>query len=79
MENLSLRKLAVLLAALIAVSGMALLVLDPLPLQALRNQTFDQYQRDASLALLAPGFTTIRVRGHSSLMKRPLVFPCGVT
>lgn len=45
MKQLSLRALALLIAILTTGTGLALLLLDPLPLQTLRNQLFDQYQR----------------------------------
>jgi adenylate cyclase len=45
MKKLSLRSIAVLLGLAMASLGSALVVLDPLALQALRHQGFDQYQR----------------------------------
>ena len=45
MKPLSLRALAALLILLMAGLGLALVLSDPLALQALRHQGFDQYQR----------------------------------
>lgn len=45
MKQLSLKFIAAALAVLFSLSGMVLLVLDPLVLQTLRYQGFDQYQR----------------------------------
>ena len=45
MASLSQRAIAWLLALLSVAAGLALWLADPLPLQSLRNQWFDQYQR----------------------------------
>lgn len=45
MTNLSLKRLSILLPIISVVLGLTLLLLDPLPMQALRNNLFDQYQR----------------------------------
>jgi adenylate cyclase len=45
MKKLSLRSIAVLLGLAMASLGLALVVMDPLALQTLRHQGFDQYQR----------------------------------
>ncbi|WP_341678090.1 adenylate/guanylate cyclase domain-containing protein [Niveibacterium sp. SC-1] len=42
---LILKRVGVLLPVIAVVLGLALLVIDPLPLQTLRNNVFDQYQR----------------------------------
>ena len=45
MKKLPLRSVAVLLSLVTALLGLALVLIDPLALQALRHQGFDQYQR----------------------------------
>lgn len=45
MTKLSLKRLSILLPIISVALGLVLLLLDPLPLQALRNSFFDQYQR----------------------------------
>ncbi len=45
MKKLPLRSVAVLLSLVTAVLGLTLVLIDPLALQALRHQGFDQYQR----------------------------------
>ncbi|WP_265949831.1 CHASE2 domain-containing protein [Dechloromonas sp. A34] len=45
MKNKALKRLGILLPIISVVFGLALLILDPLPMQTLRNNVFDQYQR----------------------------------
>lgn len=45
MTNHSFRRLGVILPIISVAFGLALLLLDPLPMQTLRNNLFDQYQR----------------------------------
>lgn len=44
-KNAALQRLGVLLPIISVAIGLALLILDPLPMQTLRNNAFDQYQR----------------------------------
>lgn len=45
LKNKALRRLGVLLPIISVALGLGLLILDPLPMQTLRNNVFDQYQR----------------------------------
>ena len=45
LKNKALKRLGVLLPIISVVFGLGLLILDPLPMQTLRNNVFDQYQR----------------------------------
>ena len=45
MTTISLRRLGIILPVISVVLGLILLLIDPLPLQTLRNNLFDQYQR----------------------------------
>ena len=45
LRNYALKRLGVLLPIFSVVLGLGLLVFDPLPMQTLRNNVFDQYQR----------------------------------
>ena len=45
LKNRALKRLGVLLPIISVVLGLGLLILDPLPMQTLRNNVFDQYQR----------------------------------
>src|SRR5690606_39859211 len=44
-EKMPLRSIAILLGIVMATLGLALVLIDPVALQALRHQGFDQYQR----------------------------------
>lgn len=45
LKNKALKRLGILLPIISVVLGLGLLILDPLPMQTLRNNVFDQYQR----------------------------------
>ena len=45
LKNTVLQRLGVLLPIFSVALGLGLLILDPLPMQTLRNNVFDQYQR----------------------------------